>query len=358
MRSSMHDSRRRARSVLVSPGALCLLVVVALLPISLLDFWVGLIAQGIAMSVVFLSFTIAAGQGGMVWLHHATLAGVGGLTYAQLTTLGGQGAILALVLSGVVAAVAAVLIAALTSRLGTLYVALVTLSAGLLIETLVFARERFSQNGAGVSVTRPGFMESDRSFAYVALGIFCVLALATFNLRRGTAGLVLAAIRSSEPGARSLGIDILASRLIAATLAGFTAGVGGSLVVLYSFSASPTGFATIGGLVWLAVVVSIGVRSASAALVAGLVLGLVPGVFATYLPTSVGDLPAVLFGLGAILVTRNPDGVVAMHAAQVRWLLGRALSQRRGDRPPGPDVPDGSSTVPSVEQREPTGAAR
>jgi branched-chain amino acid transport system permease protein len=99
--------------------------------------------------------------------------------------------------------------------------------------------------------------------------------------------------------------------------------VGGALLVNYSYNSGPPAFATLIGLIWLAVVVSIGVRTASAALVAGLMFGLVPGIFSTYLPTSVGELPSVLFGVGAILVIHNPDGVVAMHAAQLQWLVSK-----------------------------------
>lgn len=332
MRDITERARRRSRSSLVSPGAIVLVVFVALLPVMLLDFWVGLVAQGIAMGVVFLSITVATGQGGMIWLYHATLAGLGGLFYAQFTTNAGYGPGLALLLSALVSTVVATVVTALTSRLGTLYVALVTLSVGLLIERLVFATERFSQAGAGVAVVRPALIETDRAFGYVALVLFCVLGLAAFNLRRTTAGMMLAATRSSGPGARALGIDILRMKVLAAGLAGFTAGIGGALMVMYSYSSAPTAFSTVAGLVWLAVVVSIGVRTASAALVAGLIFSVVPGIFATYLPTSLGELPSVLFGVGAIMVVRNPDGVVAMHAAQLEWLIGKIL-RRASARP-------------------------
>ena len=48
--------------------------------------------------------------------------------------------------------------------------ALATLTFGLLVETLVFTRNRFLQGGLGVIVNRPHFAEGDLAFAYLALG--------------------------------------------------------------------------------------------------------------------------------------------------------------------------------------------
>ena len=110
-----------------------------MLPLLLDDFWVGLVAEGIAFAVIFLSYTLVTGEGGMIWLCQVTFAGVGALTTAQLATVHGWPVIVAIVAGGVVAAVMGIVIGFLTIRLGDLYVALVTLTFGLLMETLVFS---------------------------------------------------------------------------------------------------------------------------------------------------------------------------------------------------------------------------
>jgi branched-chain amino acid transport system permease protein len=53
-----------------------------------------------------------------------------------------------------------------------------------------------------------------------------------------------------------------------------------------------------------------------------------PGVVQTYLPSRWAQLPPLLFGLGAILIAANPDGVVAMHARQLRGVTDRLLAKR------------------------------
>ena len=92
----------------------------------------------------------------MLWLCQITFAGVGALATGQLATEHGWPVLLAVVGGGVIAAALGVLIGLFTIRLGNLYVALVTLTFGLLMERLVFNLEDFSQFGSGVRGRPPG----------------------------------------------------------------------------------------------------------------------------------------------------------------------------------------------------------
>ena len=69
----------------------------------------------------------------------------------------------------------------LTIRLGGLYVALVTLTFGLLTENLVFTLGIFQNQGLGVNVLRPTWASTDHAFAYVCLGAFALVALFIVN---------------------------------------------------------------------------------------------------------------------------------------------------------------------------------
>jgi branched-chain amino acid transport system permease protein len=121
------------------------------------------------------------------------------------------------------------------------------------------------------------------------------------------------------------------------------AAIGGTLLAMYSGAAIPSTFATLGALTWLAVVVTVGVRSITAAVIAGLSLTILPGLVQTYLPSRWAQLPPLLFGLGAILIAANPDGVVAMHARQLRGLTERMLSKT------GAVADDPAATAPAPE---------
>jgi branched-chain amino acid transport system permease protein len=311
------------------------LAVVAALPLIFQGsaYWLGLVALGLCYSVTFLTFTLVTGEGGMLWLSQIIFAGAGALAAAQFVTVWHVPVLLALVLGGLVAAVIGAIIGLLTIRLGDLYVALVTLTFGLLAETLVFSRSRFSQGGVGVFLNRPSFVNGDLAFAYLALVVFLVFAVLTMNLRRSTSGLALRAVRDSEPAARTLGLSVLQVKVIVGALAAFVAAVGGGFLALDARVAQPQFFATFAGLVWLAVVVTMGVRSITAAALAGLAFALLPGVFQTYVPSQWGEVPALLFGLGAIMVVRHPEGVVLYNGRQLRLAWSRIVSPTKKEEP-------------------------
>jgi branched-chain amino acid transport system permease protein len=332
-------------------GPVVVIAIVALLPILLSGYWLTLLGTGLAFAVVFLGFTMVIGEGGMIWLCMSSFAATGAIGTAQLATNHGVNPLAAVLLSALITAVIGIVIGLLTIRLGNLYVALVTLTAGLLADTLIFTRNIFYQQGLGVQVFRPSFLAGDRSFAYFALAVFIVISVIVANLRRSTTGLALAAVRYSEPGARTLGLSVLSMKLLVAAVAAFVAGLGGGLLALNLESVVPTSYSTFTGLIWMAVLVTVGVRSIAAAVLAGVGFTLLPGVFQTYLPAAWGNVPTLLFGLGAVLVAANPDGQVAVGARQLQALIVR-LAERRSRRPdigPPGSLPGGGTSPSGVQ---------
>jgi branched-chain amino acid transport system permease protein len=306
------------------------IVVVAILPTILSGAWQGDVGLGAAYGVAFLAYTISAGSGGMIWLCQITFAGIGAFATAEFATNLGMPVLLAMVVGGLVCAAIGVIIGFLTIRLGDLYVALVTLTFGLLVEKLIFQLPSLYNLGSGVSVNPPGFATSARNFSWLALAIFVILALLYANMRRSTFGLAVGSVRWSPAGARAIGLSVIVNKVTLGAFSAFVAGIGGALLSMYALAAVPAGYSTFTGLSWLAIVVTVGVGSSSAALMAGLAFSFLPAVFAAYLPTSWGEVPPALFGLGAILVVHNPDGTLAMHARQLEGLIRKWA--RRGTR--------------------------
>jgi branched-chain amino acid transport system permease protein len=299
------------------------LAVVAVVPLLFhgSPYWLGLVAAGMCYAIAFLSFTVVTGEGGMLWLSQIIFAGGGALAAAQFVTVWHLPVLLAIVLGGIAMAAVGALIGLLTIRLGDLYVALVTLSFGLLVETLVFTLSRFANGGIGITLNRPAFAAGNLAFSYLALAVFLVFAGLILNLRRSTSGLALRAVRDSEAASRTLGVSVVQVKVIVGALGAFVAAVGGSFLALDVGVAQPQSYETFVGLVWLAVVVTLGVRSIAGAALAGLAFALLPGVFQTYVPARWGSVPAILFGLGAISVARDPDGIVVHTGRQLRQLV-------------------------------------
>ena len=155
--------------------------------------------------------------------------------------------------------------------------------------------------------------------------MFCIIAIFIVNLRRSTTGMALTGVRTSETGSKTFGVSILQMKVIIAALGAFVAGVGGSLLAMQQqATALPANFATLLGVLWLAVLVTQGIRSNMAALAAGISFTVFPALIDNYSRLAIlGSLPLVVFGLGGVALARSPDGVFAMQARHLRWVLRR-----------------------------------
>jgi len=322
-------------------------------------YWLGLVALGLCYGIAFLSFTVVTGEGGMLWLSQIIFAGAGALGAAQFVKQWHVPVLLAILLGGVVAAVVGAIIGLLTIRLGDLYVGLVTLTFGLLAETLIFSRNRFQQGGLGVVLNRPRFANGDLAFSYLALAVFAIFAVLVLNLRNSTSGLALRAVRDSEVASSTIGLSVLQVKVIVGALAAFVAAVGGGFLALDARVAQPVSFATFAGLVWLAVIVTMGIRSITAAALSGLAFALLPGVFQTYVPNPArwGEVPAILFGLGAVAVARNPEGAVLQNGRQLRLLLSRIGSRATVEPTAGEPPTLGQFGSPGADADVPSGGS-
>ena len=276
-------------------GPLVLIAIVGALPLILEGYWVGLIAQAFAYAVIFLSWTIVTGEGGMLWLCQITFAGVGALTTAQLANHYGWPVLASVLVGGIIAAAMGAIVGFLSIRLGDLYVALVTLTFGLLMENLVFTLPSFVNQGLGLTLNRP-------QFASVRPGVRVPLPgrlrdhralhreLPTIDhgpgaqcraLERGRGADVGHQRRPDEGDRRGAGGAHRRHRWRAARMA--------------QTSFQPSEFATFAGIVWLAMLVTIGVRSNAAALIAGRHVRLPGRPFQYYLSTETW-IPNVVAG--------------------------------------------------------------
>lgn len=330
-------------------GAVVAVGIMAILPLILPTFWGQLVGQSMALAVIFLSISLVTGEGGMIWLCQITFAGVGAIAAAQLATNYHWPVLAAILVGGVIAAFMGAAIGLITLPLGNLYLALVTLTFALLMSTLVFTLNVFYQAGVGVAITPPGFASTPKSFDYFSIVVFVIIALIVFNVRRSTPGLALSAIRSSSAGSKSVGLSLVQMKVLVATLAAFVAGVGGGLFATYVGTATPDTYNVFVGLVWLAVLVTVGMRSNAAVIVAAASFIYLPAVFNAYLPISLGEVPTALFGLGAVLVARNPEGALAMNSRQIGSVVRKLRRGKSASMSPiAPNGHDAPGRVPAT----------
>src|SRR5262249_3955658 len=242
------------------------------------QFWIGVFAQGVALAIIFLSYTMVTGEGGLISLCQITLAGIGAFAAARFIAEARFPVSAAIPLVALNALPFRLLVALPRLRIGDLYLALLTLGFALLMEQFIWNRPEYDNFGAGLLVPRPfGLQITDRIEMYAVLAVvFGVIALLIVNLKRATAGLVFASMRSSEAASATTGISIVRAKLILFATSAFVAGLGGALYASVVWSATTQSFNALVGIVWLAIVVTWGVRSVVGALLAGMIYAIAP----------------------------------------------------------------------------------
>jgi branched-chain amino acid transport system permease protein len=88
---------------------------VLIAPEFLSGLWLGIVAKGLALAIVFLSYVVVTGEGGMISLCQVTFAGIAAALAAQYATNNGMSVLLAVVLSALIV-VPIGIVAALGSR--------------------------------------------------------------------------------------------------------------------------------------------------------------------------------------------------------------------------------------------------
>jgi ABC-type branched-subunit amino acid transport system ATPase component/ABC-type branched-subunit amino acid transport system permease subunit len=295
------------------------------------DFWVGVMALGLTLSLIFLSFVVVTGMGGMVSLAQGTFVLISALTAGLLINRYGW-SMLPATLVGVAVAVLLGLIVALPAlRLGGLPFALATLALAFLGDQVLFQWDFLRNMQSGWTIPRPIIgpfdTNNNKTFAMFVLILVGLTALLIHNLRRSSWGRAIAATRSSEIAANTSGVSVLRVKLGVFAISAAIAGVGGVLFASYQFNISNSSVVVTTSLLWLATVVLFGIRRPAAAILAGIVSAASPVIFnsgfhisfASFLSwngTTSSEIPAILFGLGAVQLARYPDGVISYSAAQ------------------------------------------
>ncbi|MFI7354300.1 ATP-binding cassette domain-containing protein [Streptomyces avidinii] len=318
-------------------------------------FWSGLLAQGLAIALVFMSFTVVTGLGAMVSLAQGTFV-TGAALVAGLLMSRGWPFVAALAVGTCAAALLGALVALPALRLGGRSLALATLALAFLADQVLFQLRWLRNGDAGWSVPRPVVgpvdLSDDRAFGVALVVLVALVAAGLGALRNSPSGRAMLAVRSAPAAAVASGVSVLRTKLLLFTLSAGLAGFGGVLYASYNTRITATDFTAMTGLVWLAVVVAAGVRRPQYAVVAGLVFAVAPRVLADYVTAS-AHLPVILFGLAGLALANDPDGYCA--AVPVRWAKRRAAAIRGSApdpvprTPAGPDLPGGAG--PALELR-------
>lgn len=296
----------------------------------------------LALAVIFVSIVAITGFSGHLTLGQASIAGLGAFASARFANSFDLPVLVAMVPGAVVAMLAGLAAGYPALRRRGLFLGLTTLGLALIIDRFVFNEQLFQGGPGGLTVTRPVFFGIDLGgdvafWFYEAVVLAGVLFLAR-NLRSGRLGRVLGAMRDSDVGAESIGIELRRAKLFVFGVSSAMAGVGGALLTQANQAWDTTTFNPVLGLFWFTAVVVCGLSSTRGALLAAFAYVAIPQVFDLDIQSAVG-----FFGLGAVLIGRSRGGLIAqlerLIAAVPRRLdeeYRAALDRRRPDPTPAP----------------------
>ncbi len=154
----------------------------------------------------------------------------------------------------------------------------------------------------------------------LAMGVLIVAVVVVLQVRKGTVGRNLAAMRGSETAAAGLGVNLTLQRIVVFALSGTVAGIGGLLFSIQHLSVNPTDWNTSFSLVIVVLVVTTSVSTVEGAIQAGIGFFVTEQVL-TILPARVGgpSLTIVLFAFGALQYAQHPEGVLEFQKR--RWTM-------------------------------------
>lgn len=291
----------------------------------LTDGQIGLASEGLALALVMLSLVLLTGYAGQTSLCQLTFAGLG--AFAMGKVAGGASPLGLLAAVGLAGGVG-LLVALPAIRLRGLYLALGTLAFASAMDSAFFGDVRVFGLDLAVPVGRAPVLwmsfGTGRSYLVLLATVFALAGVGVLAIRRGRFGRRLVAMNDSPAACATTGISLVRTKLVVFGLSAALAGLAGALYGGVSGLVVNSDFEMLASLAILLLATVWGIRSVTGVLVAGLSYVLIP-----LIPDAARyDLVYVLSGLGAIAISRNPEGVVGDYALRFLSLRARAGTVR------------------------------
>jgi branched-subunit amino acid ABC-type transport system permease component len=325
--------------------------------------WLFLVTQAVILATIYLSITVITGLAGQISLCQGTFAAIGAFTAFQLTDRAGMSVLLAGFIGAVLAAGVGAVLSLPVLRLGGVWVAIATLAFAFFFDAVMVKLPWIGGGDTsllqGTRVPRPTIgpwdLADDKKFLVLALLVFVIASLAVIQLREGTVGHTLRALRGSEVAAQSIGISPPRARITAFAVSAFIAALGGALLAMHQQNVNyGSNFAPFAALFWMVLVVSLGSRTVEGAAHAGAAFALFDAVLLkgavfgwafrspdripSFLPLS-PKWRFILFGLATIQFARHPEGLVEHGKRRAHHRIEQARARLRrtdGGPPPAP----------------------
>lgn len=280
-------------------------------------FYSNMLILMIINIILAVSLHLVIGITGQFSIGHAGFLAVGAYVSAIITMKFELPFILAIIIGGIVAALAGLLVGIPTLRLRGDYLAIATLGFGEIIR-IVFLNIEYVGGAAGMMVSNMTTWTS----AFVCL-VITILVISNFtNSRHGRACI---AIRENEIAADAMGINTTFYKVAAFAIGSFFAGIAGGLFSHNFYIIQPTNFGFLKSFDILIFVVLGGLGSMSGSVIAAVLLTIISTYLQQYPETRMIIYSIVL----VVVMLYRPQGL--MGTREITDFFGKKKSVKGGN---------------------------
>lgn len=280
-------------------------------------FYSNMLILMIINIILAVSLHLVIGITGQFSIGHAGFLAVGAYVSAIITMKFELPFVLAIIIGGIVAAVAGLLVGIPTLRLRGDYLAIATLGFGEIIR-IVFLNIEYVGGAAGMMVSNMTTWTS----AFVCL-VITILVISNFtNSRHGRACI---AIRENEIAADAMGINTTFYKVAAFAIGSFFAGIAGGLFSHNFYIIQPTNFGFLKSFDILIFVVLGGLGSMSGSVIAAILLTIISTYLQQYPETRMIIYSIVL----VVVMLYRPQGL--MGTREITDFFGKKKSVKGGN---------------------------
>jgi len=292
----------------------------------------------VTLALAGLSLNVLLGYAGQISLGQYAFVGIGAFTTGMVTGVHDLRLpwLAGLVAAGAVGALLAFLVGLPALRLRGLYLAVVTIGIAYAASESLFRVDRIGGGSAGKVIPPPYVgshaIETSVQHLAIALVVLVVVWQMDVNLTRSRLGRAFRVLKADETVAASFGVDVARYKLVAFSLSGAIAGLGGCLYGTALGTVTGSTFSYTQSLNLLVVVVLGGLGSRAGIVAAAFVTAVYPPFLIWVVGSSFRGWDLIINGVVLMLaVAFQPRGMAgALHDAAEH----RAI--RRGGEPPLP----------------------
>ncbi len=216
------------------------LVLLFLFPLFLPRFYIYLISIILLTGLLATSLNLPLGYGGIFQFHHAVFYGVGAYATALIILKSGLSPWLSFVGGPLAAALLSFIMGLICIRLSKLYFGMLQISLGSLVWIIVYRWYSFTGGDNGINgIPLPDVLSSQNRAYYFTLLVTSLCLLIMYKIVKSPFGSALQGIRDNPVRTAMIGINVKGHLLLVLVIAGFFAGVAGSLFVVVETAVFP-----------------------------------------------------------------------------------------------------------------------